>query len=191
MQIYDANTNVLVRQSFDCKRKLAPSSIKLKGSYFVVGNVKIDSLTANDEVLMIDSNGHTYYWEKFGRNVTVDREIKENFYELWGSYAVGGSGFRDEISVQKIVHKETPIVCRVNGYKKVIKAEDIYKLGFVNDISLYGYCRDIKHNSSKLEVVELPLIIDKCSKTVAISSVRIDLPDNLFILTRKDSDYIF
>lgn len=57
MQIYDANTNVLVRQSFDCKRKLAPSSIKFKGSYFVVGNVKIDSLTANDEVdILIGKN---------------------------------------------------------------------------------------------------------------------------------------
>lgn len=191
MQIYDVNTNVLVRQSFDCKRKLSPSDIKLKGSYFVVGNIKIESLTADDEVLMIDSNSHTYYWEKFGRNVTVQREIKEDFTQLWGSYAVGGSGFRDKIKVQKIVHKGTPIVCRFNHYKKVLKAEDIYKLGFVNDISLFGYCRDIKHNSSKLGVVELPLMINECRKTVAIGSVSIDLPDNLFILTQQDSDYIF
>lgn len=43
----------------------------------------------------------------------------------------------------------------------------------------------------QLGVVELPLIIDKCCKTVAISSVSIDLPNNLYLLTRKDSDYIF
>lgn len=43
----------------------------------------------------------------------------------------------------------------------------------------------------KLGVVELPLIINKCCKTVAISSVGIDLPNNMFILTRKDSGYIF
>lgn len=191
MQIYDANTNVLVRQSFDCKRKLAPSNIKLKGSYFTAGTIKIESLTADDEVLMIDSNSHTYYWGRLDRNVTVQREIKENFFQLWGSYAIGGSGFRDEIKVQKIVHKDTPIVCRFNNCKKVMKAEDIYKLGFVNDISLYGYCRDIKHNSQKLGVVELPLMINKCRRTVAIGSVSIDLPDNLFILTQQDSDYIF
>lgn len=65
MQIYDANTKVLVRQSFDCKRKLAPSSIKFKGSYFVVGNVKIGRIQNYIEYNI--ANNYKFDFTKFRR----------------------------------------------------------------------------------------------------------------------------
>ena len=191
MQVYDANTDVIVRQKKDSSRKLNTKLKDIKFSDYDVGTVKITSLTCNDEVLMMNSDSHTYSWQKFNEILLIDSNIKEGFFQFEGYYGVGGSGFHDEIKVCKSVSAKTPIVCRINTYKKVVTAEELYKLAWMNNVELYGYCRDIKHNIQKLRVVELPLIIDKCCKTVAISSVGIDLPNNMFILTRKDSDYIF
>lgn len=191
MQVYDANTDVIVRRRKGNSQKLDTKLKDIKFSDYDVGTIKISSLSCNDEVLMMNSDSHTYSWQKFDEILLIDNNIKEGFYQFEGYYGVGGSGFHDEIKVCKSVSAKTPIVCRINNYKKVVTAEELYKLAWMNNVELYGYCRDIKHNIIKLGVVELPLIIDKCCKTVAISSVGIDLPSNMFILTRKDSDYIF
>lgn len=191
MQVYDASTDVIVRQKKGCRRKLDTILHDIKFSNYDVGIIKITRLDDDDEVLMINSDLHTYSWQKSGKSIIFDDDIRDNFYQFTGMYGVGGSGWHEEIKVCKSVSAKTALVCKVDDYKRVVTAERLYKLAWTHKVAFYGYCRDIEHGISKLGVVELPLIIDKCSKTVAISSVRIDLPDNLFILTRKDSDYIF
>ena len=185
MQVYDASTDVIVRQKKGCRRKLDTILHDIKFSNYDVGIIKIT------RVLMMNSDSHTYFWQKLGKSIIFDDDIRDNFYQFTGMYGVGGSGWHEEIKVCKSVSAKTALVCKVDDYKRVVTAERLYKLAWTHKVAFYGYCRDIEHGISKLGVVELPLIIDKCSKTVAISSVRIDLSDNLFILTRKDSDYIF
>lgn len=191
MQVYDADTDVIVRQKIGCRRKLDTILTDIKFSGYEVGTIKIKRLTEKDEVLMMNFDNHTYSWGTLGKAVKCCNDIKSGFYKFYGMYGVGGSGFHDEINVCKVVSETTPIACRVDDVKQVVTAKELYKLAWVHKVSFYGYCRDIKHSIMKLGVVELPLIIDKCCKTVAISSVSVDLPSNMFILTRKDSDYIF
>jgi hypothetical protein len=191
MQVYDSDTDVIVRQRKGCSRNLERILYDIKFEDYIVGTLKIDSLSDDDEVLLMDSDAHTYSCGRFDKSITINHNVSDDFYQFIGRCAVGGSGFYDEVRVCKVVSAKTPIVCRFNNVKKVVVAEELYKLAWVNKVDLYGYCRDISHNSLKLGVIELPLIIDKCCKTVAISSVSIDLPNNLYLLTRKDSDYIF
>lgn len=135
----------------------------------------------------IDSHRQSYFWRKLGHTVIVDTDIKEDFYQFVGAYGVGGSGFHEKLEVSKVVSAKSMVVCKVDDEIQVVSAEQLYKLAWTHKVAFLGYNRDIEHGTSELGVV-----IEKCSKTVAISNVEIDrIPDNLFMLTRQDSDYIF
>lgn len=192
MQVYDASTDVIVRQTTDCSRELDTISRDIKISGYTVGTMKISRLTRNDEVLFFNSYTQSYFWRKLGKSVTVNIDIRDNFYQFTGIYGVGGSGFHEELKGCKVVSAKSMVVCKVDDEVQVVSAEQLYKLAWAHKVAFLGYNRDIEHGTSELGVVELPLVIEKCSKTVAISSVEIDrIPDNLFMLTRQDSDYIF
>lgn len=75
----------------------------------------------------MDSDAHTYSWGRFDKSITINHNVSDDFYQFIGRYAVGGSGFYDEV-----VSAKTPIVCRFNNVKKVVVAEELYKLAWVN-----------------------------------------------------------
>lgn len=192
MQVYDASTDVIVRQTTGCSRELDTILRDIKISGYIVGTMKISRLTRNDEVLFFNSHRQSYFWRKLGHPVIVDTDIKEDFYQFVGAYGVGGSGFHEELEASKVVSAKSMVVCKVDDEVQVVSAEQLYKLAWTHKVAFLGYNRDIEHGISELGVVELPLVIEKCSKTVVISSLEIDrIPDNLFMLTRQDSDYIF
>lgn len=192
MQVYDASTDVIVRQKNDCSRKLDTILRDIKVLGYTIGTIKISSLVYEDEVLFFNSYTQSYFWRKLGKSVTVNIDIRDNFYQFTGIYGVGGSGFHEELKGCKVVSAKSMVVCKVDDEIQVVSAEQLYKLAWAHKVAFLGYNRDIEHGTSELGVVELPLVIEKCSKTVAVSSVEIDgIPDNLFMLTRQDSDYIF
>ena len=51
MQVYDASTDVIVRQTTDCSRELDTILRDIKISGYIVGTMKISRLNRNDEVL--------------------------------------------------------------------------------------------------------------------------------------------
>lgn len=192
MQVYDASTDVIVRQTTDCSRELDTISRDIKISGYIVGTIKISRLTYNDEVLFFNSYTQLYFWRKLGKSITIDTNIRDNFYKFTGVHGVGGSGFHEKLEANKVVSAKSMVVCKVDNEVQVVSAEQLYKLAWAHKVAFLGYNRDIEHGTNELGVVELPLVIEKCSKTVAISSVEIDrIPDNLFMFTRQDSDYIF
>lgn len=192
MQVYDASTDVIVRQKNYCSRKLDTILRDIKVSGYTIGTIKISSLVYEDEVLFFNSYTQSYFWRKLGKSVTVNTDIRDNFYQFTGAYGVGGSGFHEKLEASKVVSAKSMVVCKVDDEVQVVSAEQLYKLAWTHKVAFLGYNRDIEHGTDKLGVVELPLAIEKCSKTVAISSVEIDrIPDNLFMLTRQDNDYIF
>lgn len=192
MQVYDASTDVIVRQKNYYSRKLDTVLRDIKVSGYIIGTIKISSLVYEDEVLFFNSYTQSYFWRKLGHPVIVDTDIKEDFYQFIGAYGVGGSGFHEKLEASKVVSAKSMVVCKVDDKIQVVSAEQLYKLSWTHKVAFLGYNRDIEHGTGKLGVVELPLVIEKCSKTVAVSSVEIDrIPDNLFMLTRQDSDYIF
>ena len=192
MQVYDASTDVIVRQKNYCSRKLDTSLRDIKVSGYTIGTIKISSLVYEDEVLFFNSYTQSYFWRKLGHPVIVDTDIKEDFYQFTGAYGVGGSGFHENLEASKVVSAKSMVVCKVDDEIQVVSAEQLYKLAWTHKVAFVGYNRAIEHGTNESGVVELPLVIEKCSKTVAISSVEIDgIPDDLFMLTREDSDYIF
>lgn len=192
MQVYDASTDVIVRQKNYYSRKLDTVLRDIKVSGYIIGTIKISSLVYEDEVLFFNSYTQSYFWRKLGKSVTVNTDIRDNFYQFTGIYGVGGSGFHEELKGCKIISAKSIVVCKVDDEIQVVSAEQLYKLSWTHKVAFLGYNRDIEHGTDKLGVVELPLVIEKCSKTVAVSSVEINkIPDNLFMLTRQDSDYIF
>lgn len=192
MQVYDASTDVIVRQKNYYSRKLDTVLRDIKVSGYIIGTIKISSLVYEDEVLFFNSYTQSYFWRKLGKSVTVNTDIRDNFYQFTGIYGVGGSGFHEELKGCKIISAKSIVVCKVDDEIQVVSAEQLYKLSWTHKVAFLGYNRDIEHGTGKLGVVELPLVIEKCSKTVAVSSVEINkIPDNLFMLTRQDSNYIF
>lgn len=182
MQVYDTSTDVIVRQKNDCSRKLDTILRDIKVSGYTIGTIKISSL-----VLFFNSYTQSYFWRKLGHPVIIDTDIKEDFYQFTGVYGVGGSGFHEKLEASKVISAKSMVVCKVDDEVLVVSAEQLYKLSWTHKVVFLGYNRDIEHGTGKL-----PLVIEKCSKTVAVSSVEIDgIPDNLFMLTRQDSDYIF
>lgn len=52
MQVYDSDTDVIVRQRKGCSRNLERILYDIKFDDYIVGTLKIDSLSADDEVLL-------------------------------------------------------------------------------------------------------------------------------------------
>lgn len=103
MQVYDSDTDVIVRQRKGCSRNLERILYDIKFDDYIVGTLKIDSLSADDEVLLMDSDAHTYSWGRFDKSITINHNVSDDFYQFIGRCAVGGSGFYDEVRVCKVV----------------------------------------------------------------------------------------
>ena len=145
MQVYDANTDVIVRQTTDCSRELDTILRDIKISGYIVGTMKISRLNRNDEVLFFNSHRQSYFWRKLGHPVIVDTDIKEDFYQFIGAYGVGGSGFHEKLEAGKVVSAKSMVVCKVDDEVQVVSAEQLYKLAWTHKVAFLGYNRDMKN----------------------------------------------
>lgn len=128
MQVYDASTDVIVRQTTGCSKKLDTILRDIKVSGYTIGTIKISSLVYNDEVLFFNSYTQSYFWRKLGKSVTINTDIRDNFYRFTGVYGVGGSGFHEELRGCKVVSAKSMIVCKVDDEIQVVSAKQLYKL---------------------------------------------------------------
>lgn len=80
--------------------------------------------------MIVDSDAHTYSWGRFDKSITINHNVSDDFYQFICRCAVGGSGFYDEVRVCKVVSAK-------NNVKKVVVAEELYKLAWVNKVEIF------------------------------------------------------
>lgn len=102
MQVYDASTDVIVRQKNDCSRKLDTILMDIKVSGYTIGAIKISSLVYEDEVLFFNSYTQLYFWRKLGKSVTIDTNIRDSFTNLQGYMELEVQVFMKNLEVVKL-----------------------------------------------------------------------------------------